>query len=96
MYYDESIEIDFELPDYIIENIENLIKAFDSSKNEPDSKVLQVACIVLDDELTEKTIKNIAAITSEKDKDGKDAKDRDSQPTEIDTNTYPENTNIQI
>ncbi len=27
MYYDESIEIDFELPDYIIENIENLIKA---------------------------------------------------------------------
>ena len=76
-------------------SIENLIKAFDSSKNEPDSKVLQVACIVLDDELTEKTIKNIAAITSEKDKDGKDAKDRDSQPTEIDTNTYPENTNIQ-
>lgn len=27
MYYDESIEINFNLPDYIIENIENLIKA---------------------------------------------------------------------
>ena len=27
MYYDESIEIDFELPNYIKENIENLIKA---------------------------------------------------------------------
>lgn len=27
MYYDESIEIDFELPNYIIENIENLIRA---------------------------------------------------------------------
>ena len=27
MYYDETIEIDFELPNYIKENIENLIKA---------------------------------------------------------------------
>lgn len=27
MYYDENVEINFELPDYIIENIENLIKA---------------------------------------------------------------------
>ena len=27
MYYDEEIEIDFDLPDYIKENIENLIKA---------------------------------------------------------------------
>ncbi len=27
MYCDESIEIDFELPDYIKENIENLIRA---------------------------------------------------------------------
>lgn len=27
MYYDESIEIDFKLPDYLTENIENLIKA---------------------------------------------------------------------
>ena len=27
MYYDEEIEIDFDLPDYIKENIENLINA---------------------------------------------------------------------
>lgn len=27
MFYDESILINFELPDYILENIENLIKA---------------------------------------------------------------------
>ncbi len=27
MYYDDTIEIDFELPEYITENIENLIKA---------------------------------------------------------------------
>ncbi len=27
MYYDETIEINFELPNYIKENIENLIKA---------------------------------------------------------------------
>lgn len=27
MYYDENVEIDFELPEYLKENIENLIKA---------------------------------------------------------------------
>ncbi len=27
MYYDETIEIDFDLPNYIKENVENLIKA---------------------------------------------------------------------
>jgi uncharacterized repeat protein (TIGR01451 family) len=80
---------------YIEGSAENLIPAFDPEKTEPSSKVLQVACVVLDDTLTEKTIKNIAAITSEKDKEGNDAKDRDSQPEEIDVNTYPENTNIQ-
>lgn len=26
-YYDESIEVDFDIPDYLQENIENLIKA---------------------------------------------------------------------
>lgn len=74
---------------------QDIIKAFDSNKKELHSYVLQVACIVLDDEITEKTIKNIAAVTAEKDKDGNNAKDRDSQPQEIDTTRYPENTNIQ-
>ena len=27
MYYDESIEIDFEIPDYLKKNIDNLIRA---------------------------------------------------------------------
>ncbi len=27
MYYDETVKVDFELPDYILENIENLINA---------------------------------------------------------------------
>lgn len=27
MYFDESIEVDFEIPDYLQENIDNLIKA---------------------------------------------------------------------
>ena len=80
---------------YIEGSKENIIEAFNETKTEPSSKVLQVACIVLDDEITEKTIKNIAAITSEKDKEGNDAKDRDSQAEEINTDTYPDNTNIQ-
>lgn len=27
MYYDKSIEVNFEIPDYLQENIDNLIKA---------------------------------------------------------------------
>ena len=76
-------------------NTNNLIKAFDSSKKELSSKVLQVACVVLTDTLPTGTIKNIAAVTAEVDKDGKVREDRDSQPTEIDLANYPDNTNIQ-
>lgn len=76
-------------------NTNNLIKAFDSSKKELSSKVLQVACVVLTDELKTGTIKNIAAVTAEVDKDGTPREDRDSQPTEIDLANYPDNTNIQ-
>ena len=76
-------------------NTNNVIKAFDSSKKELSSKVLQVACVVLTDTLKTGTIKNIAAVTGEVDKDGKVREDRDSQPTEIDIANYPDNTNIQ-
>ncbi len=39
MYYDESIKIDFELPNNIIENIENLIKARKENKKSKYSLV---------------------------------------------------------
>ena len=80
---------------YVAGSEENIIKAFDSTKTEPSSQVLQVACVVLSDEVSEKTLKNIAAVTDARDKDGNKCDDRDSQPTEIDINTYPENSNIQ-
>ena len=74
---------------------ENLIEAFNNTKLEPSSKVVQVVCVVLTDEISKDTIKNIAAVTEEVDKDGKVREDRDSQPTEIDVDSYPDNTNIQ-
>ena len=74
---------------------ENLIEAFNENKTELSSKVLQVACIVLDDAEADKIIKNIAAITAQSDSEGKEREDRDSQPEEIDTTTYPDNSNIQ-
>ena len=79
----------------------NKIPAFDKTSKEPSSVFVQVACVVVADKLDEKVVKNIAAITAEANKDGiqvsdkSDVKDRDSQPNEIDVNTYPENSNIQ-
>lgn len=75
---------------------ENLLEAFDKSKTQLSSKVVQVACVVLTDEIPEGTIKNIAAVTQHSDANGNtDVKDRDSQPTEIDISNYPDNSNIQ-
>lgn len=80
---------------YIEGSQDNLIEAFEDSKTEPSSKVLQVACVVISDEMSDKIIKNIAAITDERDSEGNKCEDRDSQPEEIDTSKYPDNTNIQ-
>ena len=74
---------------------ENIIEAFNNSKSEPSSKVVQVACVVLTDEITSGAIKNIAAITDERDKDGNPGKDRDSDPTQIDPDNYPDDKNIE-
>ena len=75
----------------------NLIPAFDKSSNEPSSLTVQVACIVTaEEELDNDTLKNIAAITEEADKDGNVIEaDRDSEPDEIDVDSYPEDSNIQ-
>lgn len=42
MYYDENVEINFELPDYIIENIENLIKARKNKTLDIDCEELEL------------------------------------------------------
>ncbi|MBP3463713.1 MAG: DUF11 domain-containing protein [Clostridia bacterium] len=76
-------------------NTDNLIEAFNSSKTEPSSKVVQVACVVLDEAAVENSLRNIAAITAECDSTGAERKDRDSQPEEIKVNEYPNNSNIQ-
>ncbi len=80
---------------YTENSTENLIEAFNNSKTEPSSKVVQVVCVVLADNIEQDPIKNIAAVTDERDKDGNKRTDRDSQPEEVDPETYPENTNIQ-
>lgn len=76
-------------------NTENLIEAFNESKTEPSSKVVQVACVVLDEKAVGNNLRNIAAITDERDKNGEKRTDRDSQPEEIDVNNYPDDKNIQ-
>ena len=78
---------------------DNIIKAYNNG-NSLDYKTLQVACVVLAENTSKDVIKNIAAITDESNSEGKKVnnttiKDRDSQPEEIDVNTYPDNTNIQ-
>lgn len=76
---------------------ENIIPAFDKNSNEPSSVTVQVACIVTaEEELDQDTLKNIAAITDQADKDGNKVEaDRDSEPDEIDVDNYPDNSNIQ-
>ncbi len=74
---------------------DNILKAFTSSMTEPDYKTLQVACVVVADELSDEVIKNIAAITDERNSNGEKATDRDSEAEEIDTSNYPDSTNIQ-
>ena len=96
-----KVKIRTELLKYTDGGNENIIPAFDSSKDEPSSVTVQVACIVIAEELEEGTLKNIAAITGQADKDGveitpeADIRDRDSEPEEIDVEKYPEDTNIQ-
>ena len=80
---------------YVEGSTENLIEAFDKTKSEPSSKTLQVACVVLSDDINSEVIKNIAAVTDERDSEGNKATDRDSQPEEILTEQYPDNNNIQ-
>lgn len=74
---------------------DNLIQAFNNTKSEPSSKVVQVACVVLSDNVTSEVIKNIAAVTDERDANGDKREDRDSEPLEIDVDGYPADTNIQ-
>ena len=60
---------------------ENLIKAFDGEKL--DYKDLQVACKVKNTAETNKKLTNIAAITEDADKNGKEIEDIDSDPSKI-------------
>ena len=60
---------------------ENLIKAFDGEKL--DYKDLQIACKVKDTVEPGKKLTNIAAITEDADKNGKEIEDIDSDPSKI-------------
>lgn len=73
---------------------DQLIKAFDKNKTEAESgwqkadkgdgglyyKDIQVSCLVVAENTYKETITNVAEISEDKDKDGKDVTDRDSTP----------------
>jgi uncharacterized repeat protein (TIGR01451 family) len=68
----------------------NLINGFDTeSGTKLDYKDIQVACIVLADEVTNSNLKNIAEITKISDENGEDVKDRDSTPDSVNPDNYP-------
>ena len=71
-------------------NSDNLIKEFDRKTGEKlEYKDLEIACIVVSDELTCDNFKNIAEIVVDKDKNGKDVEDIDSIPDTVNPEDYP-------
>ena len=70
----------------------NLIDGFDQAVDtELDYRDIQVACVVLSDELTENNFKNIAEITKDSDENREEVTDRDSVPDTVNPNEYPGN-----
>jgi uncharacterized repeat protein (TIGR01451 family) len=68
----------------------NLINGFDTENGTTlDYKDIQVACIVLADEVTNSNFKNIAEITKISDENAEDVKDRDSTPDTVNPDNYP-------
>ena len=68
----------------------NLIKAFDKNNGTKlDYKDIQVACIVLEDEVKNNNFKNIGEITKDSDENRKDVTDRDSTPDTVNPDNYP-------
>ena len=69
---------------------DRLIKAFDGTKEGSTGlsyKDLLVECVI-NENATSENLKNIAAITEATDSEGNEVTDRDSQPENINTNTY--------
>ena len=75
----------------------NLINAFDKTAQNPtlDYKDLEVVCIVLEEDVDNPDLKNIAEIVSDSDDQGNEIDDRDSTPDSVNVNTYPEEGNIE-
>ena len=70
----------------------NLIDGFDpATDTELAYKDIQVACIVLADEVIENNFKNIAEITKDSDENREEVTDRDSTPDTVNPNDYPGN-----
>ena len=69
----------------------NIIKAFDKENGTKlDYKDIQVACIVIADEVKDNNFKNIAEIAKHSDENRNDnVKDRDSTPNTVNPDNYP-------
>ena len=74
-------------------NTNNLLEAFNGT--ELDYKDVQVTCIVLEDETSDRILTNVAEITKDLDEEGNEITDRDSEPNSVIIDEYPDNSNIQ-
>ena len=66
-----------------------LIKAFDPETGKLLYKDVQIACIVLVDNVENDNLRNIAEVTKNVDKDGKPVDDVDSTPDTVNPDNYP-------
>ncbi len=71
----------------------NLLEAFNGT--ELDYKDVQVTCIVLEDETSDRVLTNVAEITKDLDEEGNEITDRDSEPDSVIIDEYPDDSNIQ-
>lgn len=74
-------------------NTNNLLEAFNGT--ELDYKDVQVTCIVLEDETSDRILTNVAEITKDLDEEGNEITDRDSEPDSVIIDEYPVNSNVQ-
>ena len=74
-------------------NTNNLLEAFNGT--ELDYKDVQVTCIVLEDETSDRILTNVAEITKDLDEEGNEITDRDSESDSVIIDEYPVNSNVQ-
>lgn len=73
----------------------NLIQKFNKETGYIDYKDVKIACVVVETDTTKNSLKNIAEISKDLDKDGNPVEDRDSTPNNVDITKYPNESNVE-